>query len=477
MTLTFDENRALLVPRHDEAAERACLGGCLLNKEGDANTFDIVSEIISGPEDFYKKAHQEIYAAMVRLAETNSGIDLLTVANYLRIHQKLEFCGGGEYLELLVETVPSSANIRTYARLVADNAVARRLQSAGVAIDRLAADESIELSERLDRAEELIFGVGSSRTRGELEPISEAIGEAFKEICLRREGGAVATGVLSGFTELDELTTGFQPSNLIIVGARPSMGKTAFALSIAVNVALREERPGVVAIFSLEMSREDLCLRMISSLASVNSHSVRSGQVKKEEWNNLTQAVAELSSAPIFIDDQGGATVLEIKAKLRRMKKRYGLDLVIIDYLQLLRGSWRAENRVNEISEISRQLKTLSKELHVPIIALSQVSRNVENRQDKRPILADLRESGAIEQDADLVMFLYRDEYYNKQNAALDIPGGNADLAEVIVAKHRNGPTGTIKLRFAKKFGGFYNPGTKRHVMTAMESILPARRR
>ncbi|MGM9992608.1 MAG: replicative DNA helicase [Candidatus Bruticola sp.] len=447
MSLTSIEDRLLLPPQNEEA-ERACLGSCLIDPEA----FDKVSEILAGPEDFYQRAYQEIYAAMAYLAENTGVIDLITVSNYLRDHGKLEHCGGVARLNDLVETVHSSAHVTAYAKIVADNAIARRLLRAGETISRLAVDQEIEVPQRVDQAEEVVFGVDNAHFRGELEPISDSISRTFDEAYERFLAGGSVSGLSSGFTELDELTNGLHPANLIVVGARPSMGKTAFALSIAVNVALAD-KPGKVAIFSLEMPREDLCMRMMCSIAKVNGQSLRSGKLKQQDWTSMAEAVNKLSKAPIFIDDSGSVTILDMKAKLRRLKKRSGLDLVIIDYLQLIRGSGAnrvSSERIFEISEISRQLKGLSKELNVPIIALSQLSRNVESRQDKRPLLSDLRESGAIEQDADLVAFLYRDEYYNKQSTELNI-------AEVIVAKHRNGPIGTLKLKFMKQFGGFYN--------------------
>ena len=438
-----------LIPPQNNDAEAACLGCCLV----DPDAVEKVSEILAGPADFYQKAHQQIFSAMIYLMEHSGVVDLLTVVNYLRDKGELEHCGGVAYLDGLTEHVSSSAHVTAYAQIVADNAASRRLQQAGVAISNLAAETSLALPERVDKAEELVFQVGNARNRGDLEPIDKALAQAFSDISTRCEGGNGISGLATGFADFDTLTTGLHSGNLIVVGARPSMGKTAFALSIATNVALAEN-PGKVAIFSLEMPREDLCMRMMCSLAKVDGQSVRGGRLATRDWDRLTVAVGKLGKAPIYIDDQGTVTVLEMKGKLRRLKKRAGLDLVIIDYLQLLRNTHgartRSEDRIFEIAEISRQLKGLSKELEVPIIALSQLNRGVESRQDKRPGLADLRESGAIEQDADLVAFLYRDEYYNKQSEDID-------MADVIIAKHRNGPTGTIKLRFIKRYGGFFD--------------------
>ncbi len=466
---SVDSPRFFIPPQNNEA-EAACLGCCLV----DPDAVDRVSEILAGPEDFYQKAHQQIYSAMLYLMEHLGVVDLLTVVNYLRDKGELDHCGGVAYLDSLTENVSSSAHVTAYAQIVADNAASRRLQQAGTAISNLAVETSLALPERVDKAEEIVFQVGNARNRGDLEHIGKSLTNAFNEIAARSASGKGISGLATGFTDLDELTTGLHNSNLIVIGARPSMGKTAFALSIATNVALAEN-PGKVAIFSLEMPREDLCMRMMCSMAKVDGQSVRSGRLTPRDWNRLTSAVGQLSEAPIYIDDQGTVTVLEMKGKLRRLKKRAGLNLVIIDYLQLLRSTHgaraRSEDRIFEITEISRQLKGLSKELEVPIIALSQLNRGVESRQDKRPGLADLRESGAIEQDADLVAFLYRDEYYNKQSEDID-------MAEVIIAKHRNGPIGTIKLRFIKRYGGFYNkeaasmPGD-----TDVASNLPTKKR
>lgn len=449
------DRNGINLPIYDPDAEEACLGSCL--KDSDA--FDKVAEIISGPEDFYLRKNQEIFLAMVSLNEQNEAIDFVTVSDYLQARGKLENCGGFIYLDKIMERAGRAANVKSYARIVAEKAVLRNLSQAGRAVVELVDEGDLSVKDKIDQAEELIFKVGNSENSGNLTHVGEVLTTVFERtyrIC--QEGGSLS-GLPSGFVELDELTTGFHKANLIVVGARPSMGKTAFALSIAVNAALsvieeagNERRRSTVALFSLEMSAEDLGMRMMCSLAEVDGQRMRTGRLDGSDLERLAQACSRLSETNIYVDDRGGITVLDIKARLRRLKKRSGLDLVIIDYLQLIRGSSsrRHESRVNEIAEISRQLKAMSKELDVPIIALSQLSRDVEKRQDKRPTLADLRESGAIEQDADLVAFLYRDEYYNKQSQ-------DTDTAEVIIAKHRNGRIGTVKLRFIKKYGGFYN--------------------
>ncbi len=451
-----EEFSAGITPPHSLEAEQACLGSCLI----DPDAFGKVSETLSGPDDFYREAHKEIYSAMVALAEDNSNIDLITVSHYLREHDKLELCGGASFLDGLTSMVAYSAHVGEYAKIVANKATERRLQQAGNAIVRLAFDGEEETAHKVDQAEEMVFAVSSLNQRSDLLPLKTTLASTFSTLYERYLNNITITGVPTGFDELDNLTGGLQPANLIVIGARPSMGKTAFALSLASNVA-KNETMGAVAVFSLEMSRDEICQRLLCSQARVNNMDLRQGKLKDDDWQRVAAAVNILDNAPIFIDDQSGTTVLDIKAKLRRLKKREesttglsqgrGLSLVIIDYLQLIRGSSAnsgSSNRVLEISEITRQLKGLAKELHVPVVALSQLSRNLESRQDKRPIMADLRESGSIEQDADLIAFLYRDKYYNPQSEA-----GNT--TEIIIAKQRNGPVDTVKLAFEQNYGCF----------------------
>ena len=454
-----DQLMANLTPPFSMEAEQACIGSCLI----EPMAFDRVSEILAGADDFYRESHKEIYAAMISLANRNDNIDILTVSQYLRDHEKLELCGGAAYLDNLVNMVASSAHVGEYARIVADKATDRRLQEAGNAIVRLAFDGQEESAYKVDTAEELVFSVGDKRNRVDLLPLRDSLQGTFELMYERFLQKQTITGVATGFTEIDNMTSGFQPSNLIIIGARPSMGKTAFALSLATNVALNKDY-GAVAIFSLEMSREEICQRLLCSVGQINNQDLRNGKMNDADWQRVARAVERLTEAPIYIDDQSGTTVLEIKSKLRRLKKREeseagisrgkGLSMVVIDYLQLIRGSSvnanSVTNRVQELSEITRQLKGLAKELKVPVVALSQLSRNLENRQDKRPIMADLRESGAIEQDADLIAFLYRDNYYNPQSEA-------GDVTEIIVAKQRNGPVGKVDLAFVTRYGSFHN--------------------
>ena len=444
--MTSPELSALHLPPHDIEAEQACLGACLIDSEA----LDRIAEVLAGADDFYRESHQDIFTALISLAEKSQNIDIITCSNQLKASNKLESSGGVAYLDSLTSMVQSSAHANSYAQIVADKAIERRLQRAGNDITRLAMEGEVTPANKVDRAEELVFAVADRRRNQQLEQIKTMLQTTFDEMYERFLKKETITGVSTGFRDLDELTSGLQKSNLIIVGARPAMGKTAFCLSIARNVVLNRDKPGVVALFSLEMSRSELVQRVLCSVAQVNQMDVRKGNLREEEWIRVTRGMNQLSEAQLYIDDTPGITVLEMKAKCRRLQKRQGLDLIIIDYLQLMRGSGRIENRVQEISEISRQLKGLAKELLVPVMALSQVSRQVESRQDKRPSLSDLRESGAIEQDADMVCFLYRDEYYNPQTE-------DSNMAEVIIAKQRNGPVDTVKLSFVKRYASFHN--------------------
>lgn len=446
LSAPLSEVSLLHVPPHDIEAEQACLGACLIDSE----SLDRISEVLTGADDFYRESHQEIYGALTALSEKNQNIDLITCAHQLKNAGKLESCGGVAYLDSLVTLVQSSAHATSYAQIVADKAIERRLQRAGNDIGRIAVQGDITPANKVDRAEELVFAVADRRRYVQLEQIRPTLQVTFDEMYERFLKKETITGVATGFRDFDELTSGLQKGNLVVVGARPAMGKTAFCLSIARNVVLNREKPGVCAVFSLEMSRTELVQRVLCSVAQVNQMEVRKGNLREEDWIRVTRGMNQLAEAPLFIDDTPGITVLEMKAKCRRLQKRQGLDLIIVDYLQLMRGSGKIENRVQEISEISRQLKGLAKELAVPVMALSQVSRSVEARQDKRPALSDLRESGAIEQDADMVCFLYRDEYYNPQTE-------DQNVCEVIIAKQRNGPVDSAKLSFVKRFASFHN--------------------
>ena len=434
------------VPPFSLEAEQACLGACFI----DADAFDKVSEIIAGPNDFYRIAHQTLYAAMIHLTNDNRNIDIITVAELLRSEKMLDGVGGVVYLDELSST-GSAAHVAEYARIVADKAIERRLIKAGNDIVTLGFDAQETVSDKVDKAEEMLFAVGDSRQKNALLPLEWTLNETFTQLYENFKLGNIMPGLPTGWPELDNLIGGLQAGNLIIVGARPSMGKTAFALALARNAALGP-RSAAAAIFSLEMSRDEIQQRLICSTARVNNMDLRSGRLRDQDWQRIAGAVNRLKAAQIYIDDQPGQTVLEVKSKLRRLCKKVPVGLAVIDYLQLMRGSaqfaYGPVNRVQEISEITRQLKGMAKELQLPVVALSQLSRNLENRQDKRPIMADLRESGSIEQDADLIAFLYRDAYYN--------PGTpEGDTVEVIVAKQRNGPVDTVKLTFVPRYGCF----------------------
>lgn len=438
----------MALPPCNIEAEQACLGACLL----DSDAIDKVSEVISNPADFYKLAHQQIYATMLHLVNVNCNIDIITVSDYLRQQGHLNEVGGAAYLDNLSTTCQSSAHVAEYAHIVADTALARRLLQAGQGIIKLVYDGDDTVLDKVDKAEELLFAVSDQGKKCDLMPLESTLIDTFKELYeAHLNHGATALGLPTGWPELDNLIGGLKPGNLIVIGARPSMGKTAFALDLARHLALGG-RDAAVAIFSLEMSRDEIQQRLVCATAQVNNRDLTSGRLTDMDWQRIANAIDNLTCAPIYIDDEPAQTVLGIKSKLRRLSKRVNLGAVIIDYLQLMHGSAKFAsgpvNRVQEISEITRQLKGMAKELKVPVVALSQLSRALENRQDKRPIMADLRESGSIEQDADLIAFLYRDAYYNPATLA-----GNE--VEIIVAKQRNGPVDTVRLEFINKYGCF----------------------
>jgi replicative DNA helicase len=400
------------------------------------------------PDDFYKPAHRKIFDAVVSLFARGEAIDSVTVAEELRRMGNLESIGGKPYLFHLVNSVPAASNAFYYARIVEETALLRRLIEATQQAAAMAFDSGDDVGEIVDSIEHLILSVAEKRLNDNFSHIRDLLHEQLERVEALQEKGASITGVPTGFVDLDNLTSGLQESNLIIVAARPSFGKTSLALNIAQQAATDHNIP--VAIFSLEMSRQELVQRLVCSEALVDVSKLRRGNLNDQDWSRLATAVGRLADAPVYIDDTESVTVLEIRAKARRLKQRSGLGLVIIDYLQLMSGPRRSENRQQEISEISRSLKILARELKVPVIAVSQLSRAVESRQDKRPMLADLRESGAIEQDADVVMFIYRDERYNPDST-------DKGTAEIIVAKHRNGPVGHLKLTFLEHYTKFAN--------------------
>jgi len=424
------------LPPQNIEAEQSILGAILIDNEALPKALEVI-----GSEDFYKQTHRKIFNAMIELFDKNEPIDLITLTDYMKRQDELDAVGGISYLSSLVNMVPTAANIKYHSKIVREKGLLRNLIRSATEIASKVYEENLEAEELVDFAERSIFDISDKRIKTSFVTLKEVIKGSFEMIEHLYDKKEAITGIPSGFKDLDSLTTGFQKGDLIVIGGRPSMGKTAFALNVAQHVGLESREP--VAIFSLEMAKEQLAFRMLCSEAMVNSNNVRKGFIKKEDWHKLTGAASKLTGAPIFIDDSSGITALELRAKARRLKMEHGLSLVIVDYLQLMRGKGSFERREQEISDISRSLKALAKELNVPVIAVSQLNRSVEQRKPPTPILADLRESGAIEQDADVILFLYRDEIYNKDNPA------KKGQAEVNIAKQRNGPSGeTVKLTF-----------------------------
>src|SRR6188768_1429464 len=406
-----------------------------------------VTEILSA-EDFYRGSHGTIYRTCLALWAKGEPVDAITLANELEERGELEQIGGTARVAELAALVPATANVDHYARIVKESATLRALIQAGQEIARLGRERVGETSELVDQAEQIVFDLSQERVRGDFAHIGPLLTESFERITKLYEAGADVTGVPSGFRELDRLTSGFQPGNLVILAARPSMGKSALGLCIAANLGVRHQIP--VALFTLEMSKSEVTQRMMCSEAKVESQRLRTGRLAPDDWPRLTAACDRLMKAPIYVDDTGSINLMEIRSKARRLKSlEPNLGLILIDYLQLMTSGTTAESRVQEVSQISRALKVLARELEVPILAMSQLSRAVEQRHDKRPILSDLRESGSLEQDSDLVAFVYRDEYYNAEES--DQQG----LAEIHLAKHRNGPTGTVKLSFLRRYAKF----------------------
>jgi len=429
------------VPPQSLEAERSVLGAMLIEKEAIARAIDFLRK-----ESFYSEAHQTIFQAIIDMYEKNKAVDFVTVAEELRKGKLLKEVGGATYLSNLINSVATAANVEYYAKIVQEKAVLRNLIRAATQIVTDSYTDTKEVGEILDQAEQSIFNITQSKVQPGFIPISEMVQGSIDTIENLYKKKERVPGVPSGFVDLDRKTGGFYPSNLIVVAGRPSMGKTSFCLSIARNVGINESRP--VAIFSLEMSREELVLRLLCSQAKVSLHRVRTGFIDKKDWTPLTNAASVLSNAPIFIDDSPAISVLEMKARARRLQAERGLSLIIIDYLQLMPGrTGRAEYRQQDISEITRSLKNMAKELKVPVVAISQLSRETEKRQSKRPQLSDLRESGAIEQDADLVAFLYRQDYYEQEPEKAE-----KGVTEVIIGKQRSGPTGSVKLTFLSEY-------------------------
>jgi replicative DNA helicase len=432
-----------LPPQHIEA-EQCVLGAILLENDALLKALEILK-----PQNFYRDAHRKIFDAILALFERSEPIDLLTVSEILRRRNQLEDIGGSTYLATLLEAVPTAANIRYHARMVRETAILRSLINVATEVIAECYEHTDDVEELLDRAERMIFEISEQRVNAAFANLKDLLKDSIRYTEQLYERHELITGLPSGFRDFDQLTAGLQPSDLIIIAARPGMGKTAFALNIARNVGMRvREAREAVAVFSLEMSKEQLALRMLCSEGRIDSSRLRRGYLDKSEWGRLVNAANDLSDTPVFIDDSPGLSVLDLRAKSRRLQAEHGLSLIIIDYLQLLRGRGRVESRQQEISEISRSLKGLAKELRVPVIALSQLSRAVEQRGDRMPQLADLRESGAIEQDADLIVFIYRDEIYNKETK-------DKGIAKLIVGKQRNGPTGDIELAFLREYARF----------------------
>jgi replicative DNA helicase len=430
------------VPPQNLEAEESVLGAMMLSP----GAIGAVSEVVSAA-DFYRESHGTIFKAALGLYQKGEPVDAITLVDELEERSELESVGGRQRIHELAALVPATANAAHYARIVREMATLRGLIRSGGEIARLGWDRPGETADLVDRAEKIVFDLAQERVTTEFAHIEDLLKESFERITALYEAGADVTGVPSGFRDLDRITSGFQPGNLIIIAARPSMGKSALGLCMAANLAVRHSVP--VGMFTLEMSKSEVTQRLMCSEAKVESNRLRNGKLGVDDWPRLTAACDKLSKAPIWVDDTGSITMMEIRSKARRLKSRHpDLGLLVVDYMQLMTSGLSAENRVQEVSQISRSLKVLARDLDVPIVALSQLSRAVEQRHDKRPILSDLRESGSIEQDADLVVFIYRDEYYNEESE-------QQGLAEVIVAKHRNGPTDSVKLSFLKRYAKF----------------------
>ncbi|MBO0998227.1 replicative DNA helicase [Bacillus sp. SD075] len=432
------------IPPQNIEAEQAVLGAIFL----EPSSLTVTSEVLI-PEDFYRSSHQKIFNVMLKLNDEGKAVDLITVTEELAATKNLEEVGGVSYLSELAGSVPTAANIEYYARIVEEKSLLRRLIRTATNIAQEGYSREDEVEELLGEAEKTIMEVAQRKNSGAFQNIKDVLVRTYDniEVLTTRKGDV--TGIPTGFAELDRMTAGFQRNDLIIVGARPSVGKTAFALNIAQNVATKTEEN--VAIFSLEMGAEQLVMRMLCAEGNINAQNLRTGSLTDEDWRKLTMAMGSLSNAGIYIDDTPGVRIGEIRSKCRRLKQEHGLGMILIDYLQLIQGDGRSgDNRQQEVSEISRSLKALARELQVPVIALSQLSRGVEQRQDKRPMMSDIRESGSIEQDADIVAFLYRDDYYDKESE-------NKNIIEIIIAKQRNGPVGTVSLAFVKEYNKFVN--------------------
>ncbi len=440
------------LPPQNIEAEQSVLGAVLLDNASLNKAIEILDV-----SDFYKETHRRIYTAMLDLFEKGDAIDLITLTDHLQKKGELELIGSSSYLAALVNIVPTAANIRYHSKLVHEKAMLRNLINTATEIVTSGYENTQDIEDLLDSAEKSIFAISEKRIKQSFIDIKEIVKSSFETIEKLYEKKEMVTGLATGFIDFDEMTSGLQPGDLIIVAGRPGMGKTALSLCIAQYAAIERKFP--VAIFSLEMTKEQLVLRMLCSEARVDAHKLRSGYLGKTDWPKLTTAAGRLSEAPIFIDDSSALSVIEMRAKARRLMAKQGLGLIIVDYLQLMRGRGRTDTREQEISEISRSLKALAKELNIPIIAISQLNRAVESRTDRKPMLADLRESGAIEQDADLIVFVYREEAYKPCSCEHDAQCtcGRRGVAEAVIGKQRNGPVGTVKLAYINKYTRFEN--------------------
>jgi replicative DNA helicase len=439
------EDNLRKVPPQNLEAESSVLGGILLENEAVNQVLELLR-----PEDFYRESHRKVFRAIVELSDRSEPVDLITLSDFLKNRGELEAVGGTAYLASLADFVPTAANITHYARIVREKSILRSLISTATEIATRGYEEQGNVEEFLDSAEKVIFDISEKKIKASFVAVGDMIKDTLKTVEKLYDRKEMVTGVPTGYNDLDKLTAGLQPAELIIVAGRPGMGKTAFALNIAANAAFTGAG---VAVFSLEMAKEQLVLRMLCSEARVDSSKVRSGYLGERDFPQLAKAAGRLHEAPIYIDDTPAISVLELRAKARRLVRDRSkkIGLIIVDYLQLMRGMGTASNREQEISEISRSLKALAKELSVPVIALSQLNRRVEDRSDRRPMMSDLRESGAIEQDSDVIIFIYRDEVYNKSDES------KKGLAEIIVAKQRNGPIDTVTLTFLNEYTRFEN--------------------
>lgn len=445
------------LPPQSIEAEMSVLGGILLDNRAITRVQELLTD-----EDFYRESHRIIFRAMGELIDRNEPVDLITLTDILQSKKQLEMVGGPPYLALLVDYVPTAANIAHYCRIVREKALTRRIITTATEIVTRGYDPEISVEDLLDSAQQQIFDISENRQKKSFTPVKDVLKSTIATIEKLYEKKEHVTGVPSGFIDLDEKTAGFQPGDLIIIAGRPSMGKTAFALNLCQYAAIHAHMPVGCAIFSLEMSKEQLVTRLLCSEARIDASRLRTGHLQESDWEKLLRGAGNLSEAPIFIDDTPGITVQEMRAKSRRLKAEKNIGLIMVDYLQLMQGSGSARNesRQQEISEISRSLKALAKELNVPVIALSQLNRGLEGRSDKRPLMSDLRESGAIEQDADVIMFVYRDVVYCdacKKNDGSCTKEGHDRQAEIIIGKQRNGPIGTVEMVFLGEYTRFEN--------------------